>query len=77
MLSAPGLRFHKALAPFLQLDAGPAHPAVGGVLGYTPFYSGFLVFFYIFLCFILFICITHVSLLTLGPPDGFLCMGDA
>ena len=37
MLSAPGLRFHRALAPFLQLVVGPAHPAVGGVIGYTPF----------------------------------------
>ena len=41
MLSAPGLRFHRALAPFLQLDVGPAHPAVGGVLGYTPFFLWF------------------------------------
>ena len=32
MLSAPGLRFHRALAPFHQLYVGPAHPAVGGVL---------------------------------------------
>ena len=30
MLSAPGLRFHRALAPFLQLVVGSAHPAVGG-----------------------------------------------
>ena len=35
MLSAPGLRFHRA--PFLQLVVGSAHPAVGGVLGYTSF----------------------------------------
>ena len=38
MLSAPGLRFHRALAPFLQLVVGSAHPAVGGVLGYTSFF---------------------------------------
>ena len=25
MLSAPGLRFHRALAPFLQLVVGSAH----------------------------------------------------
>ena len=37
MLSAPGLRFHRALAPFLQLVVGSAHPAVGGVFGYTSF----------------------------------------
>ena len=37
MLSAPGLRFHRALAPFFQLVVGPAHPAVGGVIGFTPF----------------------------------------
>ena len=35
MLSAPGLRFHRALAPFLQLVVGSAYPAVGGVIGYT------------------------------------------
>ena len=37
MLSAPGLRFHRALAPFLRLVVGSAHPPVGGVLGYTLF----------------------------------------
>ena len=37
MLSAPGLRFHRALAPFLLRVVGSAHPEVGGVLGYTPF----------------------------------------
>ena len=41
MLSAPGLRFHRALAPFLQLVVGSAHPAVGGVLGYTSFFLWF------------------------------------
>ena len=44
MLSAPGLRFHRALAPFHQLDVGPAHPAVAGVLGCSPFFSGFIMF---------------------------------
>ena len=38
MLSAPGLRFHRALAPFLLRVVGSAHPDVGGVLGYTPFF---------------------------------------
>ena len=51
MLSAPGLCFHRALAPFHQLDVGPAHPAVAGVLGCTPFFSGFLVFLYLFFAF--------------------------
>ena len=37
MLLAPGLRFYRALPPFHQLDVGPAHPAVGGVLGCTLF----------------------------------------
>ena len=36
MLSALGLCFHRALAPFLQRVVA-AHPAVGGVLGYTSF----------------------------------------
>ena len=45
MLSAPGLRFYRALTPFHQLDVGPAHPAVGGVLGCTPFLVVFLVFY--------------------------------
>ena len=30
-------RFHRALTPFLQLVVGPAHPAVGRVVGYTSF----------------------------------------
>ena len=37
MLSAPGLRFHRALAPFLQRVVGSALPNVGVVLGYTSF----------------------------------------
>ena len=55
MLSAPGLRFHRALAPFLPLVVGSAHPAVGRVLGYTTVFGfGFLVilcsfYFYLFL----------------------------
>ena len=76
MLSAPGFRFHRAVTPFHQLDVGPAHPAVGGVLGCTPFFSGFLVFYNYFLCFIMFICIPHVPAF-LGSPGWFLCMGDA
>ena len=56
MLSAPGLRFHRALAPFLQLVVGSAHPAVGGVIGYTLFYYGFLVILcrFLFLLFLLY-----------------------
>ena len=38
MLSAPGLRFHRALTPFLLRVVGSAHPVLGGVLGYTPFF---------------------------------------
>ena len=74
MVSAPGLRFYRALPPFLQLDVGPAHPAVGGVLGCTPFFSGFLVIYIYFLCFIMFICIPRVPAF-LGSPGWFLCMG--
>ena len=76
MLSAPGLRFHRALAPFHQLDVGPALPAVGGVLGCTPLFYGFLVFYIYFFCFIMFICIPCVPAL-LGSPGWFLCMVDA
>ena len=56
MLSAPGLRFHRALAPFLQLVVRSAYPAVGGVLGYTLFYCGFLVILcrFLFLLFLLY-----------------------
>ena len=55
MLSAPGLRFHRALAPFLQRVVGPAHPAVGGVLGYTSFFivvflSSFVAFYFYYFC---------------------------
>ena len=55
MLSAPGLRFHRALAPFLLRVVGSAHPNVGGVLGYTLFYCGFLVILcsFLFLLFLL------------------------
>ena len=48
MLSAPGLRFNRALTPFHQLDVGPAHPAVGGVLGCTPFLQWFSCDLYLF-----------------------------
>ena len=56
MLSAPGLCFHRALAPFLQLVVGSAHPAVGGVIEYTLFYCGFLVILcrFLFLFFLLY-----------------------
>ena len=47
-----------------------------GVIGYTPFYCGFLVILYSFY-FLLFLFVLCVPLLTLGPPGGFLCMGDA
>ena len=76
MLSAPGLRFYRALTPFHQLDVGPAHPAVGGVLGCTPFLVVSCVLYfiiYVSLCLFVF----RVSLHSLGPPGGFLCMGDA
>ena len=70
MLSAPGLRFYMALTPFHQLDVGPAHPAVGGVLGCTPFLVVFLVFYFYYLCFIMFICIPRVPAF-LGSPGVF------
>ena len=70
MLSAPGLRFYKALTPFHQLDVGPAHPAVGGVLGCTPFLVFFLVFYFYSFCFIMFICIPRVPAF-LWFPGGF------
>ena len=46
---------------------GPAHPAVGGVIGYTPFYCGFLVFLCRYLFFIIFICIARIPAY-LGSP---------
>ena len=74
MLSAPGLRFYRALTPFHQLDVGPAYPAVGGVLGYTPFLVVFLVFYFYYLCLIMFICIPRVPAF-LGSPGGFFVHG--
>ena len=55
MLSAPGLRFHRALAPFLLRVVGSAHPDVGGVLGYTPFLLWFFLsscvaFYFYYFC---------------------------
>ena len=56
MLSAPGLRFHRALAPFLLRVVGSAHPEVGGVLGYTPFFfivvflSSCVAFYFYYFC---------------------------
>ena len=70
MLSAPGLRFHRALAPFLQLVVGSAHPAVGGVLGYTLFYCGFLVILCRFL-FLLFLLYCACPCLPSVPQVGF------
>ena len=76
MLSAPGLRFYRALPPFHQPDVGPAHPAVGGVLGCTLFISFSCVLSFIF-CFSLCLFVFCVSLHSLGPPDFFfLCMRD-
>ena len=75
MLSAPGLRFHRALAPFLLRVVGSAHPVVGGVLGYTLFYCGFLVILCSFL-FLFFFVRLRVPLLTLGPPGWSSAGGD-
>ena len=36
-------------------------------------FSGILIFIFVSFCLFVF----RVSLLTLGPPGGFLCMGDA
>ena len=76
MLSAPGFRFHRILTPFFQLVVGPAHPAVGRVLGYTLFYIVvflYLVLYYFCYCFILFcLFVMRVPLHTLGPPGGFM-----
>ena len=76
MLSAPGLRFHRALAPFLQLVVGSAHPAVGGVVGYTLFYCGFLVILCRFL-FLLFLLYCACPGLPSVPRVGFSAGGDA
>ena len=71
MLSAPGLRFHRALAPFLLRVVGSAHPDVGGVLGYTPFfYCGFLVILCSFL-FLLFLLGCACPCLPSVPRVGF------
>ena len=70
MLSAPGLHFHRALAPFLQLVVGSAHPAVGGVLGYTLYYCGFLVILCRFL-FLLFLLYCECPCLPSVPRVGF------
>ena len=71
MLSAPDLRFYWALAPFRQLDVGPAHPAVGGVLGCTLFILVvFLKILFNSLFFIMFICIPQFPAF-LGSPGGF------
>ena len=76
MLSAPGLRFHRALTPFLLRVVGSAHPVLGGVLGYTPFYCGFLVILCRFLFIFFFFFRLRVPLLTLGPPGWSSAGGD-
>ena len=77
MLSAPGLRFHRALAPFLLRVVGSAHPAVGRVLGYTTFFGfGFLAVLCSFLFLFVFV-VLRVPLLTLGPPGWSSAGGDA
>ena len=55
---------------------GSAHPAVGGVIGYTLFYYGFLIILCTFLIFIIFV-VLRVPLLTFGPTGRFFCRGDA
>ena len=78
MLSAPGLRLHRARPPFLQLVLGPAHPAVQWVVGYTSFllwFSCVLVLYFIVFLFLLFLFVLRVPLLTLGPPGGFFMHG--
>ena len=73
MLSAPGLRFYRALAPSFQLDVGPAHPAVGWVIGYTPFLLWFSCVILLFsLFFFLFICLLHAPAY-LGSPGWVFC----
>ena len=74
MLSAPGLRFHRALAPFLQLDVGPAHPAVGGVVGYTPFIVVLLCSFIFSLFFYYFYLYSAYPCLPWVPRVGFFFM---
>ena len=55
MLSAPGLRFHRALAPFLQRVVGSAHPNVGwGVRVHlffiVVFLSSCVAFYFYYFC---------------------------
>ena len=76
MLSAPGLRFHRALAPFLLRVVGSAHPNVGGVLGYTPFFIVVFLSSCVAFYFIIFVRLC-VPLLTLGPPGWSSAGGDA
>ena len=72
MLSAPGLRFCRALTPFHQLDVGPDHPAVGGVLGCTRFFSCFSCVLYFIIYFSLCLSVFRVSLHSLGPLGVFM-----
>ena len=82
MLSAPGFRFHRILTPFFQLVVGPALPAVWRVLEYTLFcivvflFSCYYFIFITVLFYFVFI-VVRVPLHPLGPPGGFLCLGDA
>ena len=71
MLSAPGLRFHRALAPFLQLVVGSAHPAVGGVLGYTSFFIVVFLSSCVDFYFLLFLLYCACPCLPLVPWVGF------
>ena len=55
MLSAPGLRFHRALAPFLLRVVGSAHPDVGGGVRVHPcfilvFLSSCVAFYFYYFC---------------------------
>ena len=82
MLSAPGFRFHRILTPFFQLVVEPALPAVLTGVRIHPFlYCGFLVscayFIFITVLFYFVFIVVRVPLHPLGPPGGFLCLGDA
>ena len=71
MLSAPGLRFHRVLAPFLQLVVGSAHSAVCGVLGYTSFLLWFSLSSCVDFYFYYFCCIARCPCLPSVPRVGF------
>ena len=81
MLSAPGFRFHRILhLSFSWLWGLPFQLSDG--CSNTPFlYCGFLVlviyFIFITVLFFFVFIIMRVPLHPLGPPGGFLCLGDA